>query len=694
MKITYSWLKDFVDIRMKPQSLAGKLTMAGLSVASLSRSGDDWVYDIEVTSNRPDCLSVEGIAREVAAVTKSKLKKIVTTSPRHQVTRSQEKTEGRRTRDEGRFCVDIDDKKGCSFYGAALFSGVRVGPSPPWLKRRLEAVGVRAVNNVVDITNYCLVELGQPLHAFDLDKLSGRRILVRRARPGEVLRLIDGSEKKLDHGILVIADGAKPVAVAGVMGGEESAVSAKTTRILLESACFDPVLVRATSRALRVATDSSYRFERGVDIPTVRRALERAAEMILGLAGGRAGSVFFEGQPAGTVQHRIKTVVDFAAIKRLLGVEIGEQEGRNILSRLGFSASAKKKGMLEVVVPCHRRDVSSEADVAEEIARIYGYDRIPSTAPHLAPFSLPPSRRLRAAEKIKSQLVSFGLKEVVTSGLIGDEDYEKSGLEVPAGALVLENPLSQENRIVRTTLLPSLLGRIAFNVNRGLRDAEIFEISSVSDATGDSCALGIALCGAKRSGWVNDARPYTFFDMKGLIEGVLAELTVGGCELRPRGQQGFFEKHQACDIVVRGEAIGYFGSISEATKKAHGLKGREEVFAAEVLVDPLAEAACFEKIFRPYPLTPSVLRDISMLAGERASYGAMRRLIEEEAAGYLRGIFLVERYEGQGVPEGSVALCVSVAYGASDRTLSDEEVNALHKKVLERLTREYSVTLR
>jgi phenylalanyl-tRNA synthetase beta chain len=439
MKVTYSWLKEFVDVRLAPEVLGERLTMAGLSVAALDRVGDDWVYDIEVTSNRPDWLSVRGIAREVAAITGAKLKKA-------------SKGEGRRKKEEktktaASFLLSIENPKDCPLYCGTLIAGVKVGPSPQEIVRRLEALGVRPVNNVVDITNICMLECGQPLHVFDFDKLARSSIIVRRAKAGEKLVLLDGAEKNLTKDVLVIADAAQPVAIAGVMGGHDAEVTAATKNILLESAVFDSVVVRRGARILGVATDASVRFERGVDAAATKTASDRAAEMILDVAGGEISAAKMAGHQ--NPGKNKKLLFSLREARESLGLALPTAKTKNILINLGFGVRPKKGDVFEVTVPAARRDVKIKEDIVEEVARSVGYDRIPLTAPRIKPFVYEAPAIQRVVTVARKFLVAAGCKEAVTYSLVSDDDYKRSLIDGAGEALALVNPLSVDARLLR-----------------------------------------------------------------------------------------------------------------------------------------------------------------------------------------------------------------------------------------------------
>jgi phenylalanyl-tRNA synthetase beta chain len=681
MKASYSWIREFVDIKMSPQKLGDALSMAGLSVASLEEIDGDFVYDIEVTSNRPDWLSIRGIAREVAAIAGAKLKK-----------EAVRKTHRPKNRAKDRFSIRIDDKKGCSLYCGNLIVGVKVGPSPEWLKKRLLVLGLRPVNSVVDITNYCLMEYGQPLHAFDLDRIPQASLIVRRARSGEKIVLIDGFEKALSPQVLVIADSDRPIAAAGLMGGQATEVNAQTKNVLLESACFDPVTVRHGARVLGVASDSSYRFERGVDLVGVKEAMARATEMICELCNGTL--VVSKQAGAGKAGNKRKITVSLKEVRDVLSIDISTLQAKGILEKLGFGTRLKAKDILEVIVPSFRKDVKIPEDLTEEIARIYGYDRIPLTAPSIKPFSFAASQTQLCELRLKGLLAGMGLKEIITYSLGSDEDYRKTSLEVAADAYALENPLSQDYRILRTTVLPGLLAGVAFNINHNNKNGEVFEISRVYTKNNEEIRLGIALFGSRRAAWLKESCVYTLFDLKGILEALLDEFQVSAYVLKDASDWKFALVGTACHVLVNDQIIARFGQVSEEVKRNWGIKAKEDIFVAEVLVDILAASALSKKTFHGIATTPSIVRDISMLVPDSVSFSRIEELIGEKARGYVQRLALAERYQGIEVPKAHSGLTLSIEYSAGQRTLTDEEINPVHQRVLDSLSEELGLKLR
>lgn len=687
MKITYSWIKEYLDIRVTPQVLAEKFSMAGLSVASLENIGDDWLYDIEVTSNRPDWLSVRGIVREVAAVTGAKYKPCFFEKQEKEIT----------GRQMSLFDVVVEDKKECLLYCAGLVKNVKVGDSPSWLKRRLESVGLRSINNVVDITNYLMFEYGQPLHAFDFKKIKGSKIVVRRARLGEEMDFLDGIRRKFHPEVLVIADTESPLAAAGIMGGCASEVVSETVDILLESAYFDPCCVRSGSRSLGVVSDSSYRFERGADIQDVYRALLRATHMIHQLCKGEPLAVKTAGVFSAKKSHAPIKRVTFSLKKAVdvLGVDVSRDDSSRILKNLGFSVKAKSKDLFEVGIPSFRRDVTIAEDIAEEIARVYGYDQIPTTQLPVEPCFMPIDKKARVKARLEQMMIHMGLKEVVTYGLVGEDDYKKSAVKMEEDAVSLKNPLSQDYVFLRTSLFPGLLKCIAYNVNYGNKNLEIFEGARVFCGRKERLLLGLAFSGAHRATWRSEAVAYSLFDLKGLLETIMSDFCVDGVTVEPVKNLEIFENGMGFEMKAQGKIVALFGKVSRAVKKAWEIKIKEDIFTGEVYIEALAGLAKMKKSFRPFAVLPSIVRDLSLIVPrDEVSFEKISDLIRSMGRGYVHDVVMVEAYHGKEIPAGARGLTISIEYRAREKTLTDAEISPVHAQIIERLKQDFSIALR
>ncbi len=676
MKVTYSWLKKFVDIRVSPQNLAAGLTMAGLEVVALEKEGEDFVLEIEITSNRPDWLSVLGVAREVSAIYGLKLKSPVFS--------------GSQSKAGSAYPVKISvaDKKDCPFYSARIISGLKVGVSPQWLQKSLAALGCRSINNVVDITNYCLFELGQPLHAFDLDKLPQGEIKVRRSRAGEKLVTLDGQNRVLDPGVLVIADRDHPVAIAGIMGGSETEVTLDTRNILLESAVFNPVLVRRTKQRLGLQSESAYRFERGVDLAGTSAASLAAQEMILKLAGGKPAGV----KNVGTAKTaRPKINLETVYLNKLLGTAISVTQVRQILNRLELPAKVKSKNVLTVSIPSFRQDLKQPVDLVEEVARIYGYERITQTLPPVKPVMANQDRQ-EVIGRIKSILSGLGLNEAITYSLVDRTLLKQSEISQDTGIVAIANPLSTEQEVLRPALWPSLVGAVAYNVNQQQEQVSLFEVASVFSGQNHSVAeeplLGIALCGAKsfftKNGLAKDE--FTLLHLKGILETLLSRLGIESFDLIAR-------KDQRVNIVINQKPAGFLLELTPRILQAFEIKNRRVVLA-QLNLERLLETMNLSTRFREIPKYPSIIRDISFVMPEDFSVSEMLAAIRSGGQPLLSLAKIVDYYQGKQIPSGFRGLTVSCIYRQGNRTLTEEEVTPVHNGICSLLTEKFGIKLR
>ncbi len=677
MKLTYNWLKEFVDITISPQALADKLTMAGLEVTSLEARDGDTVIEIEITSNRPDWLSVVGIAREVAAVTGKKLKLPAVSG--YPVTRLSGYPD---------LELNIENKHDCPLYTARIITGVTVKPSPEWLQRRLELIGCRSVNNIVDITNYVLFTWGEPLHAFDLDTLSRGSIVVRRAKMGEKMLMINGQEKQLDPGILVIADRQKPVAVAGVMGSKETEVSEKTKDILLEAAVFDPVVVRRGRQALGLQSESAYRFERGVDRENADLSSQKAVALIGESAGGRCVLA----KHAGALKTPGKQVsLELEVLNSLLGVVIEPARVKRILISLGFKVSAKSKSVLTAGVPSFRQDVCLDRDLVEEAARIFGYDNIPTSLPAF----VAQAQYINSSgdtDFIKDCLTSLGLFEAVTHSLVDDAFLRKSGIS-QAEPVALQNPLSEEQGVLRTTLIPSLLRCVAGNLNQNQGLVNIFEVAHVfSRAAGEVTekpVVSFVLCG-QRNFWLAQGRLQDEMGplhVKGIIETIFSRAGIRDYGFRAQ------ENCPEIEVLIKGECAGKIYMPRKDALEQFQIKNKK-VFAAELSLDKLFAAADFKKRFKALAAYPAISRDVSLVIKADVPVAEILSAIKEKAGALLRDVSVVDCYQGKQIPAGFKGLTISCLYRSDEGTLAESQIAPLHAAASEVLRERFSAVLR
>lgn len=704
MDISYNWLRELTGVEASPRELAERLTMAGLAVDAVKEEGDDYVLEFDLTSNRPDCLSHLGIARETAALTGARVT-LPELTAKNVGGKAEEFTS-----------VVIEDEDLCPRYAARVVRGVKIAPSPEWLVKRLEAIGQRPINNVADITNFVMHEMGQPLHAFDLATLGEKRIVIRRARAGEKLKTLDGVERELDGQMLVIADASRAVAVAGVMGGEETEISASTTDVLVESAYFDPQSVRQTSKRLGLQTEASYRFERGVDYDGVRRAQNRCVALICELAGGIATEDAVDVYPKRITPPVV--ALRPRRVEELTGLSVSAEESQRILRSLGFGQTdGEGEGeRLTFGVPTWRTDVSIEEDLVEEVARVYGYDKIgealppsPVTGEYLAG-----DRRRRAARQV---LTAAGFNEAINISFIdesgatgesgtgrfetlpgllkgeGEPDAEGEGAFVK-----LSNPIIEGARLMRPTLLPGLLEALRHNFNRGTRNVRLFETGRVFAANVEGEArpneiesFALVVTGQALEEGRATERDLDFYDLKGALESAADAMRVGGLEFEP-GSVRHMREGQSARVTLKGAQVGTLGRLSEEV--ASGYKFRQPVYVAEVSLTALLTSVEELSRYTPLPRFPSVVRDVSLLADRRAGYGDMRRAVLSLGIEECRGVALVDVYEGANVPEGKRSVTLRVEYRADDRTLRDEEADQMHARVVAALEQEFGAQLR
>jgi phenylalanyl-tRNA synthetase beta chain len=684
MKISYNWLKELVEVDLSPRDLATKLTMAGLAVDAVEAHGNDHVLEFDLTSNRPDCLSHLGIAREAAAVSGKALR-----MPEAKIAGSQKKTS-----DEA--AVEILDPDLCPRYTARMIKGVKIGPSPAWLVKRLEAMGQRSVNNVADITNYVMLEMGQPLHAFDLQRLRGRRIIVRAARAGERITTLDGEERDLTPEMLVIADAERPVALAGIKGGEDSGINESTTDVLLEAAYFTPWQVRATSKALGLATEASYRFERGTDPEIVPVASDRASAMIAEIAGGEVFAGLIDVYPRKSERDWIRfRRARYTAVTGLQ-VELGEAE--RILRSLGFTVEAEvESDSLRAIAPSWRVDVSMEEDLIEEVARIAGYDKVETTLPGSAGAgAYLEGEDVRRA--VRRTLTAMGYSEAINFSFVNGEADQWLSAAGDEARLALRNPIDETQAHLRTTLLGGLLKSLEHNFNHGSRNVRLFEIGKCflelgGERPDETERLAMVATGARNEDdWEGNAARLDFYDVKGAIEAAVESLGLPTLKFEPVETGGYLHPGRAAEIRMDAEVIGALGQLHP--RVAADYKFKQPVFVAELNLKLLLLADRNEVRYHPLPKFPTVVRDLALLIDTGVPFAEVESAIKAQKVPELAGVRLFDLYAGKELPPGKHSIALSLRYRAADRTLTDEEVNAAHERVVERLKQNFNAEIR
>lgn len=642
------------------------------------------VLELEITPNRPDCLSLLGLAREVAALYGLPLRLPETTLAES----------GRPVAERTR--VEVRDPERCPRYTARVLEGVTIGPAPAWMRRRLELAGVRAINNVVDITNYVMLESGQPLHAFDQALLQEGRIVVRRAQPGDVLATLDGVPRPLTPEMLVIADAARPVALAGIMGGAGSEIRDQTTTVLLESACFQPQGIRATSRRLGLATESSYRFERGVDIGGTEWAGRRAAALMTQFAGARAAPGVVDVFPRPPAARRV--ACRYARVRDVLGLEAEGDRIRAAFTALELPVVASDADGCTVEVPSFRADLADEIDLVEEFARLHGLDRIPAPAPRAAIVPGADDRPARLLEQCRAHLVGLGLREIMNYSLTADALLDRFDPGGAARRIVLPNPISLEQTTLRPSLVPQMVETLGRNMARQVRQAALFELGRVFelDAAGrpaEETRLAVGLLGPVGRTGLDRHAPVTEEDMflwiKGLWEELAAVLRLPAARLEPAGAPDL-EEGRAAAIVLDGRPCGRLGLVREAIR-------REWRMFEPVAVLELAAAALAAGAAAPYqavPVYPSVQRDMALIVDETTPHGALAEFFRRVAPRELETVELFDIFMGGTIGAGKKSLAYAFTYRAADRTLTDDEVNRYHDGIKEKTRKEWQVEIR
>ncbi len=682
MKISYNWLKEFVDIALSPRDLATRMTMAGLAVDAIEECGDDSILEFELTSNRPDCLSHHGIAREVATVLNQPLQQPVIklvegSTPVTDVT-----------------SVVIEAPTLCPRYTARVIRGVKVAPSPEWLVKRLEALGQRSVNNVADITNYVMLELGQPLHAFDLDKLSGQRIVVRCAKDKEKITLLDGEERELSAAMLVIADAEAPVAMGGIKGGLDSGILDTTTNVLLEAAYFNPASIRQTSKALGVSTEASYRFERGADYEMPVLASNRATALITELCGGEAlaGMLDVNTPPAepNPIQLRL------ARYKDKTGLDVELSEAARILTALGLTVETARDS-LTARAPSWRHDLSIEEDLIEEVVRIVGFDYLQTSLPggSGAGAYLPGETGRRAARKT---LTALGYHEAINFSFVNAETDAQLTVIPETNRLQLSNPIDATQAEMRTTLLGGLLESLTRNLNHGTRNVKLFEIGKCfaqgsAERPTEHEHLGLVLTGARNEAdWQAAAARLEFYDLKGAVEALAESLNLPNLHFAPIRDIPYLHPGRAAVISLGNETVGRAGQLHPQVATRY--KFKQPVFIAELNFGVLLQAEAREARYQPLPKFPTVLRDISLLIERSVNWAEIVETIQSLGIPQLENIRLFDLYAGKELPGNKHSLALSLRFRALDRTLTDAEINELHERVITMLREKFGAELR
>ncbi len=635
------------------------------------------VLELEITPNRPDCLSMIGIAREVAAVTGKKLKWPVAEIAKQKIGLSAS--------------VTVEDSVGCPRYSARLLQNVKIGPSPDWMQRRLENAGIRAINNVVDITNYVMLECGHPLHAFDFSLLKGGQIIVRRAISGEKMSTLDGIERELNPTMLVIADAERSVAVAGVMGGAGSEINDSTSTVLLEAASFRANDIRLAARALGLSTESSYRFERGVDPATVEWASRRAAQLMCEFAGATCDETLIDVYAQPVASRQLKFRFDY--IRERVGVAASDVEISAVLQSLELPVSQISNDWNEVTVPTFRGDLQNEVDLVEEFARVWGLEKVPAPQPR-ALVDAGDDRRSRAVSDLRGQLVGLGLRETYNYSLVSEPLLNLFGMDA-ASRIVLPNPISADQSILRPSLVPQMVEMLGKNRAHQIEMASLFEIGRVFSKFGEEDRLCSGLMGPIGRAALDRRRTVEAGEMfawaKGLFESIVCACRIGGISLS-QSSLPQFESGLGVEIRAGDKVIGSFGVIRSAIRKEWRLA--DPVAVLEISIAPLVAEAGKISAFKDIPAFPSIQRDVAMIVDEKIRHEEIVAVMKKAAPAELEKIELFDIFAGEAIGKDRKSVAYSLIYRSSTKTLTDEEANRFHDKVKAALRAEIRAEIR
>lgn len=643
----------------------------------------DTLFEIKVTPNRPDCLSMVGIARELAAKLHRTLHLPVprfneTTIPVENIAR-----------------VSIKAWDGCPRYTARVIRQVKIAPSPPWLAHRLEAAGLRPINNVVDVTNYVLLELGHPLHAFDLDKIADHYVIIRWASEGEKIQTLDGVTRELTGSDLVIADPKKPIALAGIMGCGNSEISESTVNVLLECAYFNPTTIRRTAKRLEMQTEASYRFERGTDREKMVLALERATQLIKELTDGEV--------PKGYIDIFVPQLkkpaigIEVKKLNSLLGIELSNREIADNLARLGFELVTFDRERLAFNVPSHRIDISRDVDLIEEVARLYGYEKIPATLPYIQSKPATPDPLERIVEKMQRVLLGTGFSETINYSFISARQLKSLGFSTQ-GLVELLNPISQEQDVMRPTLIVGLINNFIFNFRRDLFDLQLFEIGAsyhqgeTPSTTRELLWLVAGISGNIHANWYEGRREVNFYDIKGVAQNLLEVAGITRYQVEPATGIHWLHPGKSAQLVYKNEKLCWFGELHPALSRQLELERRiylleMPLFTIGQLAEPLVK-------FTEIPRYPAIARDLAFVVDENITSQQIERIIRKYGKELVEKIQVFDVYRGGQIPPGKKSMAYNIVFRAKDRTLSDEEVNKLQEQIVAEIKTQLGATLR
>ncbi len=675
-----------MPIRQKARKLAYVMTMSGLEVEEMERIGDDTIFELGVTANRADCLSVRGVARDIAALTDSAMKVKKSPLPK-----------GKGKMDDY-VKISIKHKSRCPRYAARIIDGIKIGPSPSWMIRRLADCGVRSINNVVDATNYVMLETGQPLHAFDTKFLRGDKIVVRKAGGDDEFTTLDSMARKLIPEDLLICDGKGPVAMAGIMGGENSEVRESTTRILLESAYFEPGGVRRTSKRLGLTSESSRRFERGVDPNGVVDALHRLTEVILSTAGGTPTADWVDIYPKKVKERKIS--ISAEETNRILGTELKLEDISKILKKLGFKVTRGKTKKLSVTVPTSRVDLEREIDLIEEVARVHGYGKIAETMPIARVSSITKPRFSEQEDLVRESLVGSGLSEIALYGFTSETNLAPFS-EVGGTPIIVTNPLSSDQAVMRTMLIPGLLDVYKLNANRQNSDCKLFSMQSVFNRPRpigplikSRCVAGLMAGRRNQGDWERASEEIDFYDIKGVVENIILSLDLKDEIIYQRGDAfSFLHPGRFAHVLCQSKRVGFIGQLHPDVTARWDIEN--DIYVFELSFDELAVVSMGESPrFAELSKFPYVDRDIALLLPDRIPAVEIEKVIQDSGEELVTDVRIFDVYKGKGVPSEQKSLAITIRFARNDRTLTDDEVNQAQQNLVNILKTRLGAALR
>ncbi len=651
---------------------------------------DDYVLELGLTPNRADCLSMINVAREVAALTGAKTKLPEISAP------------GKANDCSGLTSIKIVAADLCKRYVARIIRDIRIAPSPMWLQHRLMAAGVRPISNIVDVTNYVMLEMGQPLHAFDYDRLAENRIIVRKANEGETLETLDGQNRKLSPEMLVIADAKQAVGLAGVMGGSQTEVTGQTKTILLESASFHGPNIRRTSQALGLRSEASLRFEKGVNLEQANLAADRAIQLMAALGAGTPVSGSVDCYPV--VENKLPLKLRLSRINQILGTAIEHETVEKILLSLNITIIKKDKESWVVTVPSYRRDLEGEIDLIEEVARLYGYDKIPTTLPYGATTQGMKTKEQNLRHKVGNIMSALGLHEIITYSFINPRHCDL--LRLPDGhelrdMVIVKNPLSEEQGVMRTTLLPGLLDIVMKNLNKRNNNFMIFELGKVYLKNGfpeqsvlpaEKWALGAAAVGKREKTWAYGEIEYDFYYLKGVIEKILSGLGISDYTFKAASELPWFHPGRQAVIMLHNKEIGWLGEVHPLVLENYGIDQKTITFSLDF--DAITEAVSETIKYRQLAKYPAITRDLAVIVPEYAQAADVAAVISGVGKEMLKELRLFDLYRGKQIETGFKSLAFSLTWQTEAKTLTDDEINTLHEEIMAALNKGFGADFR